>query len=97
MRAKEFLSQNNIYFEERDVHEDAAAAQELIGRNVKGVPAFLIGDDLVAGFDKDRILQLVDHRMVRCEKCAQKLRVPVKRGRIEVTCPKCSSKFLITT
>lgn len=97
MRAKEFLSQNSIHFEERDVHEDADAARILISRNVKGVPAFLIGDDLVAGLDGDRILHLVDHRLVRCDKCSQKLRVPTKKGRIEVTCPKCSNQFSITT
>lgn len=28
-----------------------------------------------------------------CEKCGTQLRVPKKRGQIEVTCPKCKTKF----
>lgn len=62
-------------------------------RNVMGVPAFLIGDDLVVGLDEKKVLSLVDHRLVYCKKCSQKLRVPVGKGRITVTCPKCSNKF----
>jgi len=58
-----------------------------------GVPAFLIGEDMVVGLDQDRVLQLVDHRTVRCPECSQKLRVPTGKGRITVTCPRCSHRF----
>ncbi len=33
----------------------------MIRRKARGVPAFLIGDDMVVGLDKTQILQLVNH------------------------------------
>jgi RNase P subunit RPR2 len=66
-------------------------------RNVMGVPAFLIGDDMVVGLDRQRVLSLVDHRLVSCDQCSQKMRVPIGKGRIKVTCPKCSNKFSVDT
>lgn len=32
---------------------------ELQKRNIGGVPTFFIGDEVIVGFDKERILQLV--------------------------------------
>jgi glutaredoxin 3 len=95
--AKKFLSQNNIHFEERNVSIDYAAAEELQKRNIQGVPSFFIGDDVVVGLDKAKLLALVDHRLAKCPKCGQKMRVPVNKGKIEVTCPKCAEKFGVNT
>lgn len=53
----------------------------------------MIGDDVVVGLDKARILKLVDHRVVECPQCQTKLRVPIDRGSIKVTCPKCQNVF----
>jgi len=94
--AKKFLSQHKIHFVEKDINRDEQARAELIRRNVNGVPSFLIGDDLVVGFDQQRILQLVDHRIVECEKCKGKVRVPINKGTLQVTCPKCSHKFKVS-
>ena len=91
--AKEFLSQNRIHFVEKDINLDAEARGELARRNISGVPTFLIGDDVVVGLDKAKILELVDHRLVACEKCHTKLRVPTKKGALDVTCPKCKHVF----
>ncbi len=95
--AKEFLSRSNIHFKERNIHEDPAAMRELQQRNISGVPTFFIGGDVVIGLDKDRVLQLVDHRLAQCPNCGQKLRVPTGRGKLQVTCPKCSNKFSVST
>lgn len=95
--AKEFLSQNNISYEERNVSIDDEAADELYKRNIRGVPTFFIGDDVVVGFDKAKIMALVDHRVAPCPQCGQKLRVPVNKGSLEVTCPKCETKFSVNT
>lgn len=95
--AKGFLSQNNIHYEEKNISTDSGARVELQKRNISGVPAFFIGDDVVVGLDKERILQLVDHRVTKCEKCSQKLRVPVNKGRIEISCPNCTHKFSVNT
>lgn len=62
-------------------------------RNISGVPAFLIGDDVVVGLDKEKILELVDHRLVECEKCHTKLRLPINKGSLKATCPKCKNIF----
>lgn len=65
--------------------------------NISGVPTFIIGSDVVVGLDKARVLELVDHRIMPCPECAQKIRGPVNKGQIEITCPKCSHKFLAAT
>lgn len=39
----------------------------------------------------------VNHRLVQCEKCSQKLRVPINKGKIKVTCPECCHEFFVTT
>lgn len=94
--AKEFLSQHKIYFVEKDINVDEQARAELIRRNISGVPTFLIGDDVVVGLDKAKILELVDHRVIECEKCHTKMRVPLDKGLIKVTCPECAHSFEIT-
>jgi len=91
--AKEFLAQNKISFIEKDVNVDEDARTEFARRNLRGVPAFLIGEDVVVGLDKSKILELVDHRVIECKQCHAKLRVPINRGEIKVTCPKCTNKF----
>lgn len=78
---------------EKDINADAAARQELVKRGVRGVPSFLIGDDMVVGLDKDKILQLVDHRTIQCSQCQANLRVPLDKGAIKVTCPRCKNSF----
>lgn len=95
--AKEFLSQNKIHYEEKNVSVDNQARLELQRRNISGVPAFLIGEDVVVGLDKEQLLKLVDHRVIQCEKCSKKMRVPIKKSTIEVTCPKCTHRFNVQT
>lgn len=62
-------------------------------RNISGVPAFFIGDDVVVGLDKARILKLVDHRVVECPVCHTKVRVPINKSDIIAKCPKCKNKI----
>lgn len=95
--AKEFLSKNNIHYVEKNISLDHEAMQELQSRNIQGVPAFLIGEDMVVGLDQQKILKLVDHRVMKCQNCSQKLRVPVNKGKIDITCPKCSHKNTVNT
>lgn len=60
-----------------------------------GVPAFLIGDDVVVGLDMEKILKLADHRIVECQVCHIKVRVPTNRPDIIAKCPKCKNKIEI--
>lgn len=62
-----------------------------------GVPTFLIGDDVIVGLDRNRVLGLVDHQLISCEKCGTKLRVPKDKGTLKVTCSKCQNKFIVST
>jgi glutaredoxin 3 len=87
--AKEFLSENKIHYIAKDINVDQQARAEMMRRKVTGVPAFLIGEDMVVGLDKAKILQLVDHRLIECEKCHTKMRVPHNQAKIKITCPKC--------
>ncbi len=89
--AKDFLVQNKIHFIEKDVNVDAQARYEMTSRNITGIPAFIIGKDVVVGLDKAKVLELVDHRIVKCINCNTSVRVPTKVGKIKARCPKCKS------
>lgn len=38
--------------------------------------------------------QRKEYRFYKCPACSQKVRVPRGRGRISITCPKCSTEFI---
>lgn len=78
---------------EKDINVDSEARKFMMQRGVSGVPSFLIGEEMVVGLDKEKVLALVDHRLVACEKCGSKMRLPINKGKLKVTCPKCQHKF----
>lgn len=43
--------------------------------------------------DRSMIDQAKMYRIFKCPKCSQKIRVPRGKGKIEITCPKCSGTF----
>lgn len=57
--AKEYFNENNVPYTEKNVSEDPEARRELIKRKVMGVPAIFIGDEVVVGFDKERVRKLL--------------------------------------
>ncbi len=58
--AKEFFAQNNIKFENIDVSVNQEAAQEMIKKSGQmGVPVIEIDGQMVIGFDKERIVELL--------------------------------------
>lgn len=56
--AKEFLKGRGVEFEEVNVQEDRAAALEMIqktGQN--GVPVIEIDDNIIVGFNQEKIIE----------------------------------------
>jgi glutaredoxin 3 len=58
---KEFLSQKGIDFEERDVSRNPSYARELVSSTGQmGVPVTIIDGQVVVGFDRVRLQQLIN-------------------------------------
>lgn len=58
--AKEFLQKNNISFEDVDVSTDIERQKEMIEKSGQmGVPVITVGEDLIIGFDKPRLMMLL--------------------------------------
>jgi glutaredoxin 3 len=60
IRAKQFLKENNIYFQDIDVSVDQPAADEMVKKSGQmGVPVLDIDGQIIVGFDKEKIKQLL--------------------------------------
>ena len=58
--AKEFFTQNNVSYTERDVAQEASARDDMIKRSGQmGVPVIDVDGQLVIGFDKEKLAQLL--------------------------------------
>ncbi|MDD5254715.1 MAG: glutaredoxin domain-containing protein [Candidatus Omnitrophica bacterium] len=58
IRAKQFLKDNNVVFEDVDVSSDDQAAEEMIAKSGQmGVPVIAVDDEIIVGFDKERIVR----------------------------------------
>ena len=58
---KEFLKENNIEFEDIDVAQDEKAREEMITKSGQmGVPVVEIDNEIVVGFDREKICQMLD-------------------------------------
>jgi len=58
IRAKQFLTENNIPFENIDVSANETAADEMVAKSGQmGVPVLDIEGEIIVGFDKERIKQ----------------------------------------
>lgn len=44
-----------------------------------------------------RIRHLRTHRVFRCERCDQEVKVPRKKGTVRITCPSCGHRFIRKT
>ena len=58
-KVKEFLSQNNIAFTERNIAADDAALAELEQLGYMTTPVTVIDDEVVVGFDRPKLERLL--------------------------------------
>ena len=58
--AKEFFKENNVAYTEHDVASDAEKRQEMIDMTGQmGVPVIQIGQDVIIGYDEDKLKELL--------------------------------------
>jgi len=58
---KAFFKENNVQYDEKDVSTDATARDEMIAKsNQMGVPVIDVDGQLIVGFDKERLSQLLN-------------------------------------
>lgn len=56
IKAKEWLKENNVEFDNKDVGEDESARNEMLEKSGQmGVPVLDIGGKIIIGFDVDQI------------------------------------------
>jgi glutaredoxin 3 len=59
-KVKEFLSQQHVSFVERDIVHDAQALAELEKLGIWTTPITVIDGEIVVGFDRRRLQQLLE-------------------------------------
>lgn len=57
--AKDYLSEREVEFEEKNVQNDKEARNELISMGYTGVPVICIDDEQIVGFDKQKLDELL--------------------------------------
>ncbi|HET7627239.1 MAG TPA: glutaredoxin domain-containing protein [Bacillales bacterium] len=58
---KRFLNDHHVAFETKDVSQDAKAREELIHRyDSMSTPTVVIGDEVIVGFDQERMTRLLN-------------------------------------
>ena len=55
---------------------------------------FLNGQKNLASQKQERLKQRKIYRFYKCPNCGQKVRVPKGKGKITITCPSCSERFV---
>jgi len=56
LRAKAYLKEKNVSFEDIDVSVNQEAADEMIKISGQmGVPVIVVGDEIMVGFDKNKL------------------------------------------
>lgn len=56
--AKNYLKQNNIEFEEKNINSEENR-KELVSMGLRSVPVLIIDDEVVVGFDQNKIDSLL--------------------------------------
>lgn len=57
--AKEYLTEKGVAYTERNVSTDVEARKELMSKGFMGVPVIYVDDEIIQGFDKAKLDQLL--------------------------------------
>ncbi|MDI3253768.1 glutaredoxin family protein [Pseudacidobacterium ailaaui] len=57
--AKHFLSSRKVPFEYKDVTADPAALRELMELNSRSTPTIVVGEEVMIGFDAERLEKML--------------------------------------
>ena len=57
--AKDFLKANNIEFQEKNISESVEYRNELMAQGFMGVPVIKVDEEVIEGFDKKRLQELL--------------------------------------
>jgi len=58
--AKDYFKEKGVEYEEKDVSVDAEAREEMVNKtNQMGVPVIEVGDDILIGFNKPKLVELL--------------------------------------
>lgn len=96
-KAKAYLKEQGVSFIEKYADTDPLAQQELAKLKAKGVPVILVGDEVIMGFDQNRLEVLLGKKIAECPNCRQKMRYPRDKGVLQLSCPKCGTKFKVNS
>lgn len=59
--AKEFFQKNSVEYQEFDVGKDLEKRKEMIEKSGQmGVPVIMVGDDMIVGFNKPKLEELLN-------------------------------------
>lgn len=57
--AKRFLDSKGVAYTEKNVSTDMEARKELMDQGFMGVPVIMVDEDIIQGFDKKRLEELL--------------------------------------
>ena len=57
--AKEYFNENNVEYTEKNVSTDLEARKELMSKGFMGVPVIYVEDEVIQGFDKSKLDELL--------------------------------------
>lgn len=88
----------DVYRRQNELNKFTIYANKLLGKFGKRLPSTLPNlnfSSLLFSFNQIKLYmnQQRQYKIIKCPNCKQKLRLPRKKGKIVVTCRKCSLKF----
>ncbi len=58
-KAKDYLNDKGIEYVEKNISKDVSARKELMAQGFMGVPIIMVDDEVIQGFDKSRLDELL--------------------------------------